>query len=72
MVLGAEFFKSERIEIHFSLEAIRVLRALRGEFGVDPGYRKIGYLFLISDPERPRGIRASASRCSGGSAATSG
>jgi len=35
-------------EIRFSLESIRVFERFRDEFGVDPGYRKIGYLFLIS------------------------
>ena len=28
-----------------------VFERFEEEFGVDPGYRKIGYLFLISDPE---------------------
>jgi sarcosine oxidase subunit beta len=36
-------------EIRFSLESIRVFERFEEEFGVDPGYRKIGYLFLISD-----------------------
>jgi sarcosine oxidase subunit beta len=36
-------------EIRFSLESIRVFERFEDEFGVDPGYRKIGYLFLISD-----------------------
>ena len=37
-------------EIRFSLESIRVFESFAEEFGVDPGYRKIGYLFLVSDP----------------------
>jgi sarcosine oxidase, subunit beta len=37
-------------EIRFSLEAIRVFESFAEEFGIDPGYRKIGYLFLVSDP----------------------
>ncbi|HEU5319942.1 MAG TPA: FAD-binding oxidoreductase, partial [Methylomirabilota bacterium] len=41
---------STETEIHFSLESIRVLERFEEEFGVDPGYRKIGYLFLVSDP----------------------
>jgi sarcosine oxidase, subunit beta len=41
-------FPSEA-EIRFSLESIRVFERFEEEFGVDPGYRKIGYLFLISD-----------------------
>ncbi len=36
-------------EIRFSLDAIRVFEHFTEEFGVDIGYRKIGYLFLISD-----------------------
>ena len=36
-------------EIRFSLESIRVFERFEEEFGVDPGYRKIGYLFLISE-----------------------
>jgi sarcosine oxidase, subunit beta len=36
-------------EIRFSLESIRVFERFTEEFGVDPGYRKIGYLFLVSD-----------------------
>src|SRR5262249_1830968 len=34
-------------EIRFSLEAIRVFERYQDEFGVDPGYKKIGYLFLV-------------------------
>jgi sarcosine oxidase subunit beta len=36
-------------EIRFSLESIRVFEHFAEEFGVDPGYRKIGYLFLVSE-----------------------
>jgi len=35
-------------EIRFSRESIEVFERFADEFGVDPGYRKIGYLFLIS------------------------
>src|SRR5919109_2937672 len=45
-------------EIRFSLEAIRVFERFEEEFGVDPGYRKIGYLFLVSDPADLRGFEA--------------
>jgi sarcosine oxidase subunit beta len=38
-------------EIRFSLEAIRVFERFHEEFGVDIGYRRIGYLFLIADAE---------------------
>ena len=37
-------------EIRFSLESIAVFERFAEEFGVDIGYRKIGYLFLVSDP----------------------
>ena len=43
-------------EVRFSLEAIRVFENFREEFGVDIGYRKIGYLFLVSDPADLRGF----------------
>src|SRR4030095_6689307 len=45
-------------EIRFSLEAIRVFERFEEEFGVDPGYRKIGYLFLIADAEDLRGYES--------------
>ena len=45
-------------EIRFSLEAIRVFERFEDEFGVDPGYKKIGYLFLVSDPADLRGFEA--------------
>jgi sarcosine oxidase subunit beta len=44
-------------EIRFSLEAIGVFERFAEEFGADIGYRKIGYLFLISDPEDLAGYR---------------
>src|SRR5438093_7677532 len=40
---------STETEIRFSLESIAVFEHFAEEFGVDPGYRKIGYLFLVSD-----------------------
>jgi sarcosine oxidase subunit beta len=43
-------------EIRFSLEAIRVFENFREEFGVDIGYRRIGYLFLVSDEDDLRGF----------------
>jgi sarcosine oxidase subunit beta len=45
-------------EIRFSLESIAVFERFEEEFGVDPGYRKIGYLFLVSDPADLRGYEA--------------
>src|SRR6476661_7023483 len=44
-------------EIRFSLEAIGVFERFREEFGTDIGYRRIGYLFLISDQDDLRGFR---------------
>src|SRR4029450_1786182 len=43
-------------EIRFSLEAIRVFERFQDEFGVDPGYKKIGYLFLVSDQTQLAGF----------------
>jgi sarcosine oxidase, subunit beta len=43
-------------EIRFSLEAIRVFERFQDEFGVDPGYKKIGYLFLLTDGKQLRGF----------------
>jgi sarcosine oxidase, subunit beta len=43
-------------EIRFSLDAIRTFTSFQDEFGVDIGYRKIGYLFLITDEADRRGF----------------
>ena len=43
-------------EIRFSLESIKVFERFTDEFGVDPGYKKIGYLFLISEPKHLQGF----------------
>jgi len=37
-------------------KAIRVFERFQDEFGVDPGYKKIGYLFLLSDAKQLRGF----------------
>jgi sarcosine oxidase subunit beta len=47
---------STETEIRFSLESIGVFERFEDEFGVDPGYRKIGYLFLVSDAADLRGF----------------
>src|SRR5438067_7685150 len=47
---------STEAEIRFSLEAISVFERFEDEFGVDPGYIKIGYLFLVSDPADLQGF----------------
>src|ERR687897_727953 len=44
-------------EVRFSLDAIRVFEHFADEFGVDIAYRKIGYLFLVSDEEDLAGFR---------------
>jgi sarcosine oxidase subunit beta len=44
-------------EIRFSLEAIGVFERFQEEFGVDIGYRRIGYLFLVSDADDLQGYR---------------
>jgi len=43
-------------EIRFSLESIAVFERFHDEFGVDPGYRRIGYLFLVSEEADLRGF----------------
>ena len=47
---------STETEIRFSLDAISVFERFEDEFGVDPGYVKIGYLFLVSEPADLRGF----------------
>jgi len=49
-------------EIRFSLESIAVFERFEEEFGVDPGYRKNGYLFLVSDPADLRGFEERMAR----------
>jgi sarcosine oxidase subunit beta len=44
-------------EVRFSLESIAVFDRFAEELGVDIGYRRIGYLFLISDAADLRGFR---------------
>jgi sarcosine oxidase subunit beta len=44
-------------EVRFSLESIAVFDRFAEEFGVDIGYRRIGYLFLVSDEADLRGFR---------------
>src|SRR3989442_3965657 len=48
----------DEAEIRFSLESIEVFERFPEEFGVDPGYKKIGYLFLISDPSDVAGYES--------------
>ena len=45
-------------EIRFSIESIRVFDRFADEFGVDIGYRRIGYLFLISTTADLEAFRA--------------
>jgi sarcosine oxidase subunit beta len=48
---------STETEILFSIESIGVFERFEEEFGVDPGYRKIGYLFLVAEADDLRGFR---------------
>ena len=43
-------------EVRFSLESLRVLETFKEEFGVDPGFQRIGYLFLVADEADLRGF----------------
>jgi sarcosine oxidase subunit beta len=45
-------------EILMSLEGIPVFESFAEEFGIDAGYRRIGYLFLVSDEADLRGFEA--------------
>src|SRR5882724_224160 len=47
---------STETEIRFSLESREVFQHFEEEFGVDPGFKQIGYLFLISDEKDLRGF----------------
>ena len=43
-------------EIRFALESIHVFEHFKDEFGADPGYTKIGYLYLLSEEKQLRGF----------------
>jgi sarcosine oxidase subunit beta len=43
-------------EIRFSLESIKVFGRFEEEFGVNPGYTRIGYLYLVSEERHLRGF----------------
>src|SRR5213593_3137421 len=43
-------------EIRFSLESIKVFERFQEEFGVNPGYTTIGYLYLLSVERHLRGF----------------
>ena len=47
---------STETEIRFSLESLRVFESFKEEFGVDPGFKQIGYLFLVTDEADLRGF----------------
>src|SRR5262245_55033095 len=44
-------------EIRFSQEGFRVFTGFREEFGVDIGFTRIGYLFLVADEQDLAGFR---------------
>src|SRR5262249_48169054 len=58
-------------EIRFSLESLKVLQNFTEEFGVDPGFKQIGYLFLLSPLPHVRGGRPAGpgGRAAGGGGA---
>src|SRR5262252_2208296 len=43
-------------EIRFALESLKVIQNFTEEFGVDPGFKQIGYLLRISEEENLRGF----------------
>src|ERR1700740_1914828 len=47
---------STETEIRFSLESLHVLKHFKDEFGIDPGFKQIGYLFLLMDEQDLRGF----------------
>ena len=47
---------STETEIRFSLESLEVLKRFEEEFGIDPGFKQIGYLFLVRDEQDLRGF----------------
>src|SRR5262245_51987501 len=47
---------STETEIRFSIESLKVLKRFEEEFGVDPGFKQIGYLFLVKDEQDLRGF----------------
>jgi sarcosine oxidase subunit beta len=47
---------STETEIRLSLESLRVFESFKDEFGVDPEFRRIGYLFLVTEEADLRGF----------------
>jgi len=45
---------STEINIRFSLESLKTFRQFKEEFGVDPEFRRIGYLFLATEEREKR------------------
>ena len=43
---------STEINIRFSLESVKVFERFEKDFGVDPEFRRVGYLFLATTPEQ--------------------
>ncbi|BDG60938.1 FAD-dependent oxidoreductase [Caldinitratiruptor microaerophilus] len=48
---------STEVNIRLSRYGLEVLRRFRDEFGVDPAFRQVGYLFLLSTPEEEAAFR---------------
>ena len=51
---------STRINIQFSILSLEVLEGFQAEFGVDPEFRPIGYLFLACHPEQWEILKSNA------------
>ncbi len=48
---------SSEVNIRLSLEALKILAGFQDEFGVDPGFRQAGYLFLATTVEELEAFR---------------
>ncbi|MEK6710477.1 MAG: FAD-dependent oxidoreductase, partial [Nitrospinota bacterium] len=56
---GVRLDFSTEVNVRFSLAALPRWEGFAGEFGVDPGFRRVGYLMLASDAERWRALQDS-------------
>jgi sarcosine oxidase subunit beta len=48
---------STRVNIRFSLISREVFRRFKDEFGVDPSFKPLGYLFLAATPDQWKGFK---------------
>jgi sarcosine oxidase subunit beta len=56
---GVRYQFSTPVNIQLSLYGVSVIEHFEEVFGVSAGYRPIGYLFLLTQPDELRGFRAS-------------